>query len=283
MKGAGIARLGALALAVLAAVAGGARAEAPARVVSMNLCTDQLAMLLAGEGQLHSVSYIASDRRASAMADEAESYVTNHGLAEEIYLMQPDLVIAGQYSTQATTDMLKRLGLPVVVIPAAASLEDVRDRMIRMGEVLHRQEAAAHMVAAYDAQLAALRAEVKDRPSAVLYHANGYTSGDNTLAGQILLAAGFQNAAVEAGYGSGMKLPLEVLAMTDPDAVITARPYPGASRSEAMMDHPAVRAFRQGHVGATMTDHDWVCGTPFVLRAIGGLGTARRQITGTAE
>ncbi|KZY41243.1 hypothetical protein A3731_36315 [Roseovarius sp. HI0049] len=217
------------------------------------------------------------------MADEAESYVTNHGLAEEIYLMQPDLVIAGQYSTQATTDMLKRLGLPVVVIPAAASLEDVRDRMIRMGEVLHRQEAAAHMVAAYDAQLAALRAEVKDRPSAVLYHANGYTSGDNTLAGQILLAAGFQNAAVEAGYGSGMKLPLEVLAMTDPDAVITARPYPGASRSEAMMDHPAVRAFRQGHVGATMTDHDWVCGTPFVLRAIGGLGTARRQITGTAE
>ncbi|KZY35865.1 cobalamin ABC transporter substrate-binding protein [Roseovarius sp. HI0049] len=278
-----MARLGALALAVLAAVAGGARAEAPARVVSMNLCTDQLAMLLAGEGQLHSVSYIASDRRASAMADEAESYVTNHGLAEEIYLMQPDLVIAGQYSTQATTDMLKRLGLPVVVIPAAASLEDVRDRMIRMGEVLHRQEAAAHMVAAYDAQLAALRAEVKDRPSAVLYHANGYTSGDNTLAGQILLAAGFQNAAVEAGYGSGMKLPLEVLAMTDPDAVITARPYPGASRSEAMMDHPAVRAFRQGHVGATMTDHDWVCGTPFVLRAIGGLGTARRQITGTAE
>ena len=278
-----ITRLGALALAVLSAGAGAAQSDAPARVVSMNLCTDQLAMMLAGEGQLHSVSYIARDRRASAMAEEAEAYVTNHGLAEEIYLMQPDLVIAGEFSTQATTAMLKRLGIPVVVMPSASSLEDVRERITNMGEVLHREKAAARMVAEYDTRLAALRAEVAERPSAVLYYANGYTSGENTLAGQILLAAGFGNAAVEAGYGSGMKLPLEVLAMTDPEAVITAQPYPGASRSEEVMDHPAVRAFREARVGATMTDHDWVCGTPYVLRVIEGLGAARREITGALE
>ena len=45
--------------------------EAPERVVSMNLCTDQLAMLLAGPGQLASVTYIATHPRASAMAEEA--------------------------------------------------------------------------------------------------------------------------------------------------------------------------------------------------------------------
>jgi iron complex transport system substrate-binding protein len=37
------------------------RAEAPGRVVSMNLCTDQLALMLAREGQLISVSDIARD------------------------------------------------------------------------------------------------------------------------------------------------------------------------------------------------------------------------------
>mgnify|MGYP006999250795 CR=1 FL=1 len=46
-------------------------ATPPARVVSMNLCTDQLAMALAAPGQLISVSYIARDPRASAMAEEA--------------------------------------------------------------------------------------------------------------------------------------------------------------------------------------------------------------------
>jgi iron complex transport system substrate-binding protein len=252
-------------------------------VVSLNLCTDQLAMMLAAEGQLHSVSYIALDRRASAMAEEAQAYVINHGLAEDIYLMQPDLVVAGQYTRRSTTQMLERLGIPVVTFPISSSLEDVRDSLIRMGDVLHREEAAALLLADFDARLAALRAEIEERPSAVLYYANGYTSGDNTLAGRILHAAGFENAAVEAGYDGGLKLPLEVLAMTEPDAVITAKPYPGSSRSEEILDHPAVRAFRAGREGATMTDHDWVCGTPYVLRAIEELGAARREMTGAGE
>lgn len=272
-----------LALAAFLFGANPVAAEAPRRVVSMNLCTDQLAMMLAAPGQLHSVTYIAADARSSAMAEEAKKHTINHGLAEEIYLMQPDLVIAGQYSTQATTAMLKRLGLPVVVFPAAASLKDVRDRLIRMGTVLHRKEAATQMVAEFDARLAALQEAVEERPSAVLYYANGYTSGENTLAGQILMAAGFNNAAVEAGYTSGMKLPLEVLAMTDPDVVITARPYPGSSRSEDILDHPAVRAFRDARSGATMTDHDWVCGTPYVLRAVEQLAAARSKVVGAGE
>ena len=85
-----------------------------------------------------------------------------------------------------------------------------------------------------------------------------------------------------AGYGAGSKLPLEVLAMAAPDTVITARAYPGASRSEEVMDHPAVQAFRAPG-SAAMSDQDWVCGTPFVLRAIETLGAARRQITGAAD
>uniref|UniRef100_UPI003B527B43 ABC transporter substrate-binding protein n=1 Tax=Roseovarius indicus TaxID=540747 RepID=UPI003B527B43 len=267
----------------MAAGAGLARAEAPARVVSINLCTDQLAMMLAGDGQLHSVSHIATDRRVSAMADKAAGYVANHGLAEEIYLMRPDLVVAGPYAAQATTAMLQRLGIPVAVIPAATSLDDIPDRIRRMGEVLHREAAAKDMAAAFETRLAAVRAEVAARPSAVLYYANGYTSGATALAGQILLAAGFENAAERAGYGAGTKLPLEMLAMIDPDVVITSQAYPGASRSEEMMDHPAVRAFRESGAGAAMTGPDWVCGTPHVLDAIDRLAGARREITGAAE
>lgn len=37
----------------------------------MNLCADQLAILLAGPGQLRSVSFLAADPRASAMAEAA--------------------------------------------------------------------------------------------------------------------------------------------------------------------------------------------------------------------
>ena len=253
---------------------------APARVVSMNLCTDQLAMMLAGEGQLLSVSHLALDPRSSAMAEEARAFRVNHGLAEEIYLMQPDLVIAGRFTTRATVDMLRRLGVPVAVFEPAYSLAEVRDRLLQMGEVLGRETAAVALIADYDRRFAALQAETERRPSAALYYANGYTSGDRTLAGQILIAAGFENAAAAAGFATGGIMPLEVLAMIDPDALITSQPYPGASRSEEILDHPVVNVLREGRASGAFTDRDWICGTPYVLRAVEDLGALRRDIAG---
>ena len=80
-------------------------AAAPARVVSTNLCTDQLAMLLAAPGQLVSVSWLAADPRSSTMAAEAARYPANHGLAEEIFLLSPDLVLAGSYTARTAVDL----------------------------------------------------------------------------------------------------------------------------------------------------------------------------------
>ena len=268
-----------LAFAVILCWAGLASAEAPRRVVSMNLCTDQLTMLLAGPGQLHSVSDISLDPRMSAMTEEARGYVINQGLAEEIYLMQPDLVLAGNFTTRASVAMLRRLGVEVVEFEQARSLPEIRSNILRMGEVLHRQSAAREMVARFDARLAALQQDSGDRPDAMLYYASGYTSPAGTLSDQILQAAGFDNAAVKAGLGTQMKIQLETLAMLDPDIVITSQPYPGASRSEAIMQHPVVEALRAELPFATVTDSDWVCGTPHVLRAIESLAETRHRLT----
>ncbi len=247
--------------------------ESPQRVVSMNVCTDQLAMMLADSDQLLSVSHLAHDPRVSAMVREAENYRVNRGLAEEIYLMEPDLVIAGRYSTQATVSMLKRLGIPVVVFEPANRLADVPNRIRQLGEVLGQESRAADVITAYKRDLATLRAKPKQRPRAALYYANGYTSGDKSLAGEIVDAAGFINIAAEKGYGAGsMKLmPLEVLALSNPSIIITGQKYPGSSRAEDILDHPVVSTLRRGRGAGSVTDRDWICGTPHVLQAVRGL------------
>ncbi len=267
------------------ACAAPAAAEAPQRVVSINLCTDQLAMLLAGEGQLISVSRIALDRRVSAMADRARDYIINAGRAEEVHVMRPGLVVAGVYTSRDTIAMLRRLGIEVVQFDIVKSLDQVRMRILEMGDALGRQDAARAMVAQFDVDLSALRSEAargrgpgQDAPRAALYYANGYTSGENSLANDILSAAGLRNAPAEAGYDWG-KLPLEILALIDPDLVITSRRYPGGSRAEEIMDHPIVGTMRGQ--SAALTDQDWVCGTPFVLRAIGDMADARRSVDAT--
>lgn len=275
----------AVAGAVLAsAIAAPSFAQMPARVVSMNLCTDQLAMMLAAEGQLVSVSRIALDPHVSAMAAEAADYPINAGRAEEVHVMRPDVVLAGKYSSRETVALLRRLGIDVVQFEIVQSLDDVAAMIRQMGVALGREARASELAAAFEADLAAVRAElagkpVQDMPRAALYYANGYTSGDSSLAGEILAAAGLRNAPAEAGYAWG-KLPLEMLAMIAPDVMITARRYRGGSRAEAIMDHPVIGSLRGTRTAAALTDHDWVCGTPFVLRAVGDMVAARRAVEG---
>jgi len=251
--------------------------EAPRRVVSMNLCTDQLAMMLAGEGQLVSVSNLAVDPRASAMVDQARSYTINHARAEEVHALRPDLVLAGRHSSRASVAMLRRLGIRVEVFAAARSMEDIGAVLERMGRLLGRADAGALAAARFEARLAELRATVRQRPEAALYYANGYTVGDKTLAGQILLAAGFSNTATRAGISGGQVMALEQLVMHAPEVLISGTSYSGETRSEAILDHPAVEILRRTRPSANVHDRDWICGTPYVLRAVHDLGGLRRK------
>lgn len=258
--------------AALIAAAGPAIASsagaAPQRVVSMNLCTDQIAMLLAAPGQLISVSDLARDPRMSPMADRAQDYPINHGRAEEIYLMRPDLVIAGQYASGPTVAMLRRLGVRVEVLPPAEDIDAIRAEIIRIGGLLGREDKAAQVLARFDRGLTLAESNA-DRGRAALYYANGYTSGRDTLAGTILTAAGYRNVADDLGITDTRSLPLEMLVMARPDRLITGAKWPGQSRGEAILDHPALA--RIAPETAEVTDRDWVCGTPFVLRAIEAL------------
>lgn len=255
-------------------VPGIARAEAaPGRVVSMNLCTDQLAMLLAAPGQLISVSELASDPRSSVMVDQARGYAMNHAQAEEIYLMKPDLVLAGTFTSTATVSMLRRLGIPVATFPPAYGLADVRLGMLEMGRALRRDAQAAEMVATFDAGLAALQTGAPARLTAVTYAANGYTPGSHSLSGEIIRAAGFRHLADDLGLQGGGVLPLELLVLAQPDLVITGEPYPGGSRAEEILHHPALAALRADQTA--VEDRDWVCGLPSLIPAIGALAATR--------
>src|SRR5690606_26804811 len=112
----------------------------PSRVVSMNLCTDQLAMMLAAPGQLVSVSHLARDPLSSSMVEEAAAYPENRGQAEQIFLMKPDLVLAGTYTSLASVNLLRGLGVPVVQVAPVNSLDGVSEQIILIGQALGREE-----------------------------------------------------------------------------------------------------------------------------------------------
>jgi iron complex transport system substrate-binding protein len=235
---------------------------APARVVSINLCADQLAMLLAEPGQLLSVSYLARDPRSSAMAEAARAFPTNRGRAEEIFLLAPDLVLGGTFSTPGTVAMLRRMGVRVELLPPAESFADIAAHIRAMGRLLGTEAKAEALARDVEARLAALPAPPAERPRIALYGANGDSSGQGGLSAEIVARAGFANVTEELDLPDTGRLALERLIIADPDLILTAQRFPGASAAEAILDHPALAALDGRWDGGQVTDADWVCGLP---------------------
>jgi len=234
----------------------------------MNVCTDQMAMLVAAEGQLHSVSYLASDPDTSVLADRARALVVNHGLAEEVFLMQPDLVLAGTYTTRTTVALLRRLGIRVEEFAPDSSVADIRANMLRMGEVLDRRERAAELVAELDRGVAELGEGGASHKTVATYYANSYTSGAGTLVDEIIRLAGLVNVADKLGLSGTARLPLEMLVLARPDLVAgSGEDYGAPALAQENFVHPAYRAVSAQGKSVVVPARYTICGAPFTLEA----------------
>lgn len=264
-------------LAAMVASISPALAEAPKRVVSINLCTDQLAMMLAAPGQLVSVSHLATEPQSSSMVAEAKAYPMNRGQVEQVFLLHPDLVLAGTYTQISTVSLLRDLGIEVVQVPPASSLAEAVAQIRLVGEVLGQEAKARAMADAFEAGIEAARF-TGERRTAAFYYPNGYTTGAGTLANEVSELTGFTNIGANAGVTGGGILPLERLVMAAPDLVVSSERYPGASRAEDILVHPALKAVEAGAGVDLQSDADWVCGTPHLMRAIARMQAARAAL-----
>lgn len=234
-------------------------------------------MLLAAPGQLVSVSHLASELQSSSMVDAARAYRMNRGQVEQVFLMQPDLVLAGTYTQISTVEMLRGLGVQVVQVPPATSLAEAVEQVRIVGKALGQEAKAEAMASAFAAGIEAARYR-GDKKSAAFYYPNGYTTGAGTLANEVVELTGFSNIGAEAGVTGGGILPLERLVMAMPDLIVTSERYPGASRSEDILVHPALKAVQDKAGIGLQSGADWVCGTPHLMRAIGQMRAARTAL-----
>ncbi|WP_178134090.1 ABC transporter substrate-binding protein [Vineibacter terrae] len=269
-------------LAVLASVSGGAvAAPPPARVVSLNLCLDQLALVLAAPGQLVGVGDVSQDRHLSARWREARSLPAVRMRIEEVLALRPDLVLLDSYAPPHMAALLGRAGVRVELFPEAVTFDDGVARVRAIAAALGRESAGTALADDMRRRLAGLGADKQDtpRPLAAVWQANGFTVSSGTLPDDLLRRAGFRNLAAERGLGPFAPLPLEVLVRAAPDLLIldgstSERP----SLAEALMTHRAARhAF--GETRTLVMPHSlWLCAGPPNLEALDRLVAMRNAI-----
>lgn len=257
-----------------------AAADRPARIVSLDLCTDQILIDLTERSRIAAVTFMAADPSLSAIPERAKGLRTTRGAAEDVLRFDPDLVLAGPYGVSATVDLLRRLGRRVVVVPQAADLDGVRASVRAVAAAIGEPARGEAAIAAFDRRLAGTPPPSRvPAPTAVIYQVGGSVSGAGSLADALLSAAGFRNLAAEYRLTRSGQLPLELLAASPPDLIALSSPA-DQYRSIAAdnLRHPALEMVRRRHASVDLPWQLWLCGTLHVAGAVERLANARAGI-----
>ena len=283
----GVAALAALTIAAPLASVALAADDRPQRIVSLNLCTDQLLVELADRARIASVSFLAADPEFSAVADRVAGIAANRGRVEDVLALRPDLVLAHRHASREAVAMLRRLGHRVVEIDLPQDLEAVRGQIRAVAAAGGGNGGGGTGVAgigrrppapppAARAPAAAGAPPPGARPTAAIYEPSGYAFGANSLADAILRAAGYDNLAAVLGVGGYARLGLETLLASPPDLlVVDDTAADRRSMAQQLLDHPALRRQFAGASRVAVPRRLWICGGSSVADAVEMLAAAR--------
>ncbi len=242
----------------------------PSRVVSINLCTDQLLLMLADPEQIASISDLALEPDSSYMAKEAAGYPVNHTRAEELLILNPDLILASNYTNPILIRLLRKLGYRVEIFQAASNIEHIRQRIRRMAALLGNPGSGEKLIMVMDRRLnLAIKKQPVKQPEAIFYQPNGYTSGSDTLQDTALTLAGWRNLARELGVRGYGAIDLETLLLAEPDQLFSsAYTIDTHSLAQRRLTHPALNLVTQGRDIINIGYKYWICGGPMIAEAV---------------
>lgn len=256
-------------------------AASPQRVVSLNVCTDQLAVLLLPPERIAAVSFLARDPDISYVAAQAAALPAVLGTAEEIIPLRPDLVLVGRFTTRPTVRLLRARGIPVLELDLAGSFDDIRAQVRQVARTLDVAARGEELLAEMDRRLAEAAPESSETPAPRLltFAPGGFTAGGGTLSDAVMRAAGFANYAAARGLKGYGYLPIEIVAADPPEALVGGRERPGyPSMAGRLLSHPALARSIPEQARIRIPGSLWSCGGPFTAEAVTRLAAARRAL-----
>lgn len=259
-----------LLLALALMLASAAAQGQPQRIVSLNMCTDQLLIDLAQPHHIAGLSPFARDPARAFEAERAARFPILSGTAEEVMVIRPDLVVSSRYMKRETRQFIVERGMKLVEFDDPRTLSEARAQIEQMARLLGAEEQARERLAAFDRALEDLRRAARDKSLRILPLARrGWVAGSETLLADLLREAGLMNAAGELGFKAGGFASLEAVIAIRPDALLLTRATIRAEdQGQAMLLHPAIQAMFPAEKRITLPERLTVCGGPMLTDAM---------------
>lgn len=227
------------------------------RAASLNLCTDELLLMLAAPGQIASVSHLGQNPAETPLWRKGRLYPRNDGSLLSVVGLRPDLVLAMGGGARDRVGIAKRLGIRLVDLPYPQNLADIVAETKTVAAALGRPEAASSFAAAIERLR---RTAPPRRLDALWLGGGGRTIAAGGLAAQWMALAGLTQRRM-----AGDRVTLEQL-LTRPPALVLRSDYRAGqySSDQRWLGNPV--AARLPHTRALATDGRlWNCmGPPMV-------------------
>lgn len=238
----------ALAVLVLALAAPPARAGG---VVSLNLCTDQLLVLLAPE-RIAALSHLARDPSLSFVASRAGAWPAVRASAEAVLRLQPDMVLAAPWGARAALTLLRAQGVRVETLSLPRDLDGIRAQVRGAAALLGHPERGEALLAGMEATLAGVAVAERMRRG-IAWQPRGYTADEGSLVSLLMARAGIVNV------GDGRRLGAEAMLRDPPDVLVVPAAPATPSRATEMLTQPALAAIARIPLPTALT----VCAGPY--------------------
>ena len=229
---------------------------APARVVSLNLCTDELLLLLGNPDQVASVTHLSHRQDETPLWREARRHPANDGTLASAAPLRPDLVLT-MGGGGDRLGIAERIGVTAVDLPYPQSIDDVMTSIRTVAAALGRVDVGDAAIARIEALR---RSAPVGRIDALWVDGGGRTMAAEGLEAQWMALAGLRQRAI-----GGDRIALEEL-LVRPPAVLLRSDYRANqySQGQAWLNHPLARAARASRM-MTTDGRRWTCmGPPLV-------------------
>ena len=236
---------------------------APDRIVSINLCTDQLVLALADRRQIAGLTRNAIDPEMSGAAITARGLPLLGNSAEQILAIDPDLVVGMPASGSAALAALPRRTYPLLDLDNASTLDQIYTSIRQTAKAVGHVGRGEALVARMQAELADLPKPGRGRVAAY-YQRRGYMTGTGTLVDELIGRTGLVNLARKLGKPPLSQLSLEEMVAAQPDFLIVESATDTVTdQGSEMLHHPALK-----HIPRIRVPEAWtVCGSPDYARA----------------
>jgi iron complex transport system substrate-binding protein len=256
--------------------------SAPAKqVISLNLCTDQLLLALAGPDQIVALSPLARDPLLSDMAHEAQAFRTITPRSEILLQLRPDLVLAAPYEHRLTRQILAGHRIEVMTLGGWTSLEAGKAQIRQLAGRLGQSGRGEQLINRIDEAMA--RVTPVNTPFSVLeIERRLYAPGTQGLVADLVRQWGLGNHADRLGLAQGGFVTLERVLADRPDVLLVTDSSPTAEdMGTALLRHPALNKAFDGKRRIGIPTRLALCGgpqTPALINHLSqALGLARQS------